>query len=222
MPAALIPAVAVREVASGDPAHDANARPGRDGGDPGEAGEQGMLRRVGRVLEELPEGRSGGGAIVPELPSRRDHWRRRRELGATPKAARGAARAARLRAVHPEDGGGSLPAPFSAQTRRTGERMTCPKGNGDKGFRAPPCVREAAKGAAKGGCRPFAAKCRPRKLRNGWKKAAPASPCPQPSCRRGRTATATAPQESRSEDNAWLTSPASRPAAPGAQPVPVP
>ena len=48
--------------------------------------------------------------------------------------------------------------------------MTCPKGNGDKGFREARGVRETAKGAAKGGCCPFAAKCRPRKLRNGRKK----------------------------------------------------
>ncbi len=51
------------------------------------------------------------------LPSRRDQSRRRRGLGATPSAAKGAAKAALFRAVHPERGGGSLPAPLPAQTR---------------------------------------------------------------------------------------------------------
>ena len=122
------------ETASGDPAHDADARPRGNAGAPGEAGEQGMRWRVGRVLEELHEGRSAGGAVVPELPSSRDHSRRKRGLGAAPKAARGAAKAAHLRAVHPEDRGGSLPAPFSVKTRRMGERTTCPKATGPGAF----------------------------------------------------------------------------------------
>ena len=75
-----------------------------------------------------------GGAIIPKLPSRRDHSRRRRGLVATPKAAKGAARATRLRVVHPEDGGGSLPAPFSAETRSMGERMRWPKATGPRAF----------------------------------------------------------------------------------------
>ena len=125
-----------------------------------------LTRRVGRILEELDQGLGAGGAIIPDLPSRRDHSRRRRGRGATPKAAKGAAKAARFRAVHPEDGGGSLPAPVPAQTRGLGERMPCPKGNGDKRFQGRRCRREAAKGAAKGGYCPLAANCRPRNLRN--------------------------------------------------------
>ena len=46
--------------------------------------ERAMMRRAGRVLDVLDEGRSAGGAISPELPSRRDQSRRRRGLGATP------------------------------------------------------------------------------------------------------------------------------------------
>ena len=67
-------------------------------------------------------------------PSRRDSSRRRRRLGATLDAARGAAKAARCRAVHPEDGGGSLPAPFSRQNGRTAAKRMGRRPTGTRAF----------------------------------------------------------------------------------------
>ena len=68
---------------------------------------------------------------------------------------------------------GVAPSPVLRANEENGERMICPKGNGDSDFREPRCVREVARAAAKGGYGPFAAKCRPRNLRNGRAKRAP-------------------------------------------------
>ena len=52
-----------------------------------------------------------------------------------------------------------LPArPRLRDNAETGGEDDPPEGNGHKGFRERRCVRETARGAAKGGCRPFAAK----------------------------------------------------------------
>ena len=53
---------------------------------------------------------------------------------------------------------GVAPSPVLPPKRENGSEADWPKANGDRGFREPRGVREAAKAAAKGGCSPFAAK----------------------------------------------------------------
>ena len=83
---------------------------------------------------EAPPASAGTRRRRGRKPSRRDQSRRRRGLGATPNMRQPALQALGFGAVDRTIGGGSLPAPLSAQERRAGFGSLRPKRNGANGF----------------------------------------------------------------------------------------
>ena len=147
------------------------------------------MRRAGRVLEELHEGRSAGGAIVPELPSRRDHSRRRRGLGATPKGGKRCGKS-RPFAGRPSGGWrGVAPSPILRANAEHGEEDEVPEGQRGQGLSSMTVSAGNGKRSGKRGVLSFCRQMLTPKAAQRAKKAVPASPCPQPSYRRDRTVT---------------------------------